>query len=438
MTCGILRPVQPHAPLNLHSSAAVGSSAPPQPAHPNDKMVTFIRHGKSAGNAGVKGVVEMGSLTAYRDGYLVTKGEQQVMRRAETIDLSLMHRICSAEVVLVSPLARAMATAVIFLAEAHHRMHQIDGKTPKSWPRVEVITELREKVKSASDRPGRGEDPLLYVRTIAEKYSAKAFGHSDALQSVVEDICRSYEYERGVTNGWKAEPEDVVSYHNMIRRFKERLRRRPETNIILVGHSGWARFAFSSLMPAAGEENRMMNLITGAREIHSLCNAGVILSRFSYPESRFRDLDVLAEGSAPSLDTEEESKGIISSPREAIASKVIPIDGDFHRMVLSKMAEYTGHWEVRVFMFSSTGGQAFLSWATKWGEPKDFIELGKETKITKVTEEVLMVSAVHVHRPFKVRARTPEDFETFVYLFGMYRCRALQKLDGSERGASSS
>ena len=44
----------------------------------NDKIVTFLRHGKSAGNAGVFGAIEKKSAFAYMDGELVNKGEKQV------------------------------------------------------------------------------------------------------------------------------------------------------------------------------------------------------------------------------------------------------------------------------------------------------------------------------------------------------------------------
>jgi len=400
-----------------------------------DKSVTYIRHGKSAGNAGVKGAIERGSILAYRDGLLVGKGEQQIVERMEAMDDKLMQRIVEAEVVLVSPLARAMGTAVIALAQAHCRSFKASGRAQRTWPRVEVITELREKVKSSSERPGTGEDPLAYVRAMATKYGESAFSSSSAMQPVAEDICRSYDRERIATNGWEWEPDDAVSYHQMIRRFMERLASREETNIVMVGHSGWARFAFSALMPAAVEEDparRRLNLITGCREVHALNNAGVLVLRFSSAEGRFKDLDMYASthaterGTLPNFERED-TLSILASPREAVAAGAVPEDGDFDRILLFKLAEYMASWEVRLFTFSSSGGEAYLSWASKWGEPKDHIVISEEgMKLVRLPEDdssFLIVPVTSEHRSFKVRARTREEAARFLELFTLYRRR---------------
>uniref|UniRef100_A0A7S4R2M5 Histidine phosphatase family protein n=1 Tax=Alexandrium monilatum TaxID=311494 RepID=A0A7S4R2M5_9DINO len=409
------------------TAGAVGSRTP---AHTGDKVITFLRHGKSAGNAGVQGVFEMGSLMAYRDGLLVGKGEQQVVERVEAMDDELMQRIVEAEVVLVSPLARALATAVIVLAQAHRRSFQMSGRAQTTWPRVEVVTELREKVKSHSERPGSGEDPLAYIRAIAEKYGKSAYGNGAAMQTVAEEICRSYDRERAATRNWEWEPDDAVSYHQMIGHFKERLRSREETNILLVGHSGWARFAFSALLPASEKEDcarQRLNLVTGVREVRALHNAGVLVARFNTDECRFKDLSMLCGSHAteklPNFERED-ALGILGSPAEAIAAGVVPRNSDFDRIVLLKLAEYTATWEARLFTFAALGSEAFLCWASKWGEPKDYITISSgSTTITRLGEDVFIISEVEGHRPFKVRGRTAEDSARFLELFISYRSR---------------
>mmetsp|Transcript_72924 Transcript_72924/g.226613 ORF Transcript_72924/g.226613 Transcript_72924/m.226613 type:complete len:426 (-) Transcript_72924:68-1345(-) len=396
-------------------------------ALPGDKTIIYIRHGKSAGNAGVRGVVEKGSLVAYRDGGLVAKGEQQIVERVAAMDASLIERIASAQVVLVSPLARAMATAVIALAEAHRRSFEVSGCTRTAWPRVEVVTELREKVKSSSERPGSGEDPLAYISATAQRHGERVFGNEAALQPVAEDICRSYEAIRTATNNWEDEPDDALAYMEIIRSFKERLRDREETTLLLVGHSGWARFAFSAFLPAAREEDartRRLNLINGAREIRALNNAGVLGAKFGGADGLFQgmflDLEHPAAPDLPNCD-EEDMIGILTSLSEARAAGVVPSDGQFDRIMLLKQAEYTGTWEARLFTFSTSGGQAHLAWASKWGEPREHISIGGQgTKLTRLWDLTFAISETCGHRPFKARARTPEDAARFLKLFEYY------------------
>mmetsp|Transcript_108629 Transcript_108629/g.307074 ORF Transcript_108629/g.307074 Transcript_108629/m.307074 type:complete len:424 (+) Transcript_108629:101-1372(+) len=401
-------------------------------ANTSDKTITYLRHGKSAGNAGMMGVVEMKSLTAYRDGLLVAKGEQQVVDRVASLDAKLAHLITSAEVVLVSPLARALATAVIVLAEAHRRNFDATGRTKATWPRVEVVTELREKVKSHSERPGTGADPLDYVCGIARRYGQNLYDNPAALQSISDDICRSYNLECAVTNGWEHEPEDASSYIEMIRRFKERLGDRKETNILLVGHSGWARFAFAALLPPASQEDDdtiRMNLVNGARGIRKIPNACALTVKFNSSLRLFQDLvidhDPLHDDSWKCKGDEDEGVGVFCSEPEARAAGAIPDDGEFARIMLLKQSEYTGSWEVRLFTFSSSSGEAHLAWANKWGEPRDAIVISsRNSKLTRLTNSIFVVTSSG-HRPFKVQAITPRDSARFFELFTSFRRRGL-------------
>merc|ERR1712072_941733 len=114
-----------------------------------------------------------------------------------------------------------MATAIIVLARAHYRLL---ATAPSKWPRVEVMVELREKVKSDSERPGtNAEDSLSYIRRVAAGLGRHLFNDANAMDSVLEDITHSYIAERQRTYGWQPEPTDAQSFMCMLEQFKERL-----------------------------------------------------------------------------------------------------------------------------------------------------------------------------------------------------------------------
>lgn len=277
-----------------------------------DREITFFRHGKSVGNAGVWGAITMGSVTAYRDGILTSEGEEQVKRRVGLLDSAHLRRALAAEVVLTSPLRRAMATTLQLLGSTQHRRlteelwtEPLGGAVAAAarqqwllehtancsggachgiifnphprpphrwstrcvtlpdehrWPPVHVVAELREKVKSYSDVPGSGDqaDAMEYVRAMGERVGREYFCDRRALDPVVQDIARTYAEEAARTKDWTLHydgvpaPENVWTLVRMIEAFKHHVLGvafRDQRRVMLVGHNGWSRHAFAHLLP---------------------------------------------------------------------------------------------------------------------------------------------------------------------------------------------
>jgi len=393
----------------------------------------FVRHGQSAGNAGLRGVVEKGSLLAYRDGELTKEGERQASDFAAGLDKEQVEQFTLTRLWLTSPLSRAIATTVIVLADVHRRASE---DPPAAWPKVKVIAELREKVKSDSDRPGHAQTVLEYISRVAAAKSQALWGRPDVMDPVVESIRASYEAERRESGAWTPEPDDAPSFISMIGRFKQRLARMDESMFLVFGHSGWARFAFGGLLPAAeGEEDAHNNLIDGARKAVALGNCESILVGFREMMFISESHDRLnsfrsAESSKPTRSHSgfgrhhRKDSGIVASVEEAKASGIIPEDGDLARVTLLKR-QRLGIFRKRLFTLSKAQGQAHLSWADKWGKPRGNVQLcNSQGSILVVSERDFMFRMVDVsgkRRNFKMKAENEDEFNQFRALLKQYQ-----------------
>jgi len=393
----------------------------------------FVRHGQSAGNAGLRGVVEKGSLLAYKDGELTKEGERQASDFAAGLEKEQVEQFVLTRIWLTSPLSRAIATTVIVLADVCRRA---SVEPPAVWPKVKVIAELREKVKSDSDRPGHAQTVLEYISRVAAAKSQALFGRPDAMDSVVESIRLSYEAERRESGAWTPEPHDAPSFISMIGRFKQRLARMDESVFLIFGHSGWARFAFAGLLPAAdGEEDTQNNLIDGARKAVALRNCDAILVSFkemmftaesSDRLTNFRAVETGKRSVSGSgfVKHHRKDSGIVASVEEAKASGIIPKDGDLARVTLLKQ-QWLGTFRKRLFTLSKAQGQAHLSWADKWGKPRGHVQLcSAEGCIVVVSERdhlFRMVDKSGKRRTFKMKAENEDDFDQFQGLLKKYQ-----------------
>eukprot|EP00928_Gymnodinium_smaydae_P040786 TRINITY_DN2762_c0_g2_i1.p1 TRINITY_DN2762_c0_g2~~TRINITY_DN2762_c0_g2_i1.p1 ORF type:complete len:215 (-),score=35.37 TRINITY_DN2762_c0_g2_i1:236-880(-) len=168
-------------------------------------QITYVRHGQSAGNAGGLQHIKDLDRHAHFDGKLTEKGEKQVKDRVEKYSQEMVTNIVNTQLVMVSPLRRAMATAVLLLAHCKYKELQAKsssalelsnsqvslGKarnrsrsTPKcielddasnTWPSFQVVAELREKRKTESEDPGSHGKPMTYIEQTVEKISKKLF-----------------------------------------------------------------------------------------------------------------------------------------------------------------------------------------------------------------------------------------------------------------------
>jgi len=298
-----------------------------------------------------------------------------------------------------------------------------------AWPRVEIDTGLREKVKSDSERPGtNSEDSLRYVRRVANSVGQSLFGDSSVMDSVVQDICLSYKTERERSNNWQPEPADASSFIATIEKFKERLDMRPEEKILLFGHSGWARFAFSAFLPSVNEERQSNNLQAGARQIYPLRNCGAVHAIFR--QRMFQDV------SACGLDDDLhiQKRGIhkmttrkclltpIMCLDEAKIANVVPDDASLVRMHVDKKTKHDS-FKTRLFTFSSSGRIAHLAWANKWGHPKSSIPIndGRLTWTRDRTSCEFFLSHTSLLKGMHLRTASLEEFHKFEMLLDRFQ-----------------
>lgn len=372
------------------------------------KNVIFIRHAESAGNAKIFGAIEKGRWDAFKDGELTRKGTTATEQKVADIidwDTDLIKHVLRSDIVLVSPLRRAMATAMIFLAKAKQLLRDKDlvdeeitmeiKETVKGHqdfafqhppntaadllPEIRVHADLREKYGSESDKPGADETehPLEYVHRIAQHCGKHWFGDEHALDMTYQQIQASYVAEESRTHGWLPDAVDGYTFANQIRKFKDYLKGIIQRNVFIVGHNGWSRFAFASFLPAGGEENVERNMRFGTRKVLPLRNLGIIQATFDngfFTEATIREGD--ATGSA--------KWAMLVSRTEALAKGVVPAGMYFKQILVWKVKPiHIRSPTVRLILtFAQTAqGVKTLAWTDKWGAigdvAKDCVEISK-------------------------------------------------------------
>eukprot|EP00928_Gymnodinium_smaydae_P040787 TRINITY_DN2762_c0_g2_i2.p1 TRINITY_DN2762_c0_g2~~TRINITY_DN2762_c0_g2_i2.p1 ORF type:complete len:482 (-),score=52.73 TRINITY_DN2762_c0_g2_i2:203-1447(-) len=253
----------------------------------------------------------------------------------------MVTNIVNTQLVMVSPLRRAMATAVLLLAHCKYKELQAKsssalelsnsqvslGKarnrsrsTPKcielddasnTWPSFQVVAELREKRKTESEDPGSHGKPMTYIEQTVEKISKKLFCSDNSMNKVLEDIRKTYDLEKNRTRDWTIHldnvpvPTDGKLMFEMISAFKAQvLQKLKEQNIVVVGHSGWARYAFAPLLPEVpnkyacpplsnpanghvDDDKKVAYLCQGAYKISPLSNVGTMTVQFEKDSRTF-------------------------------------------------------------------------------------------------------------------------------------------------------
>jgi len=391
------------------------------------KTVTFIRHAESAGNAKLLGALEFSRWDAYKDGMLTKNGANAIQQKLTDMvdmdtDKELIEHVLRSDIVLVSPLRRAMATAIIFLAKAKQLMINADWsddlrldiqeadvtsmssrlksmKSPDSaadlLPEIRIHADLREKHGSDSDQPGADdkEDPLEYVRRLAQLYGKDMFRDERALTKTYQQIEASYRAEENRTSGWLPVAGDGFTFAEQIRNFKDYLKSISQKKVLIVGHNGWSRFAFASFLPASGNENIERNMCFGTRKVHPLRNLGIIQATF---DNGFFTSATPREGDI----TTGSKWAILVSRTEALAQRVVPANMYFKQFMVFKEKVITppavapGLWKpyVRIILtFAETAqGVVTLGWTDKWGAvgdaAKDFVEIKKNSLVIRQTK----------------------------------------------------
>eukprot|EP00403_Amphidinium_massartii_P021606 CAMPEP_0178395460 /NCGR_PEP_ID=MMETSP0689_2-20121128/13230_1 /TAXON_ID=160604 /ORGANISM="Amphidinium massartii, Strain CS-259" /LENGTH=682 /DNA_ID=CAMNT_0020016115 /DNA_START=53 /DNA_END=2101 /DNA_ORIENTATION=+ len=263
---------------------------------PRSQRFAYVRHGESTGNAIHR--------IDYCDGRLTETGEEQAFKAAQALHLDLYYEAYTEDsqlievvntkstayfilhdvtLAFVSPLRRAMATAVIFMASLWGLEFQKamgpdwnpSMELPKTvpeippMPRFVVKQELQEKYKTFSELVGSrcaekdpesenplnldGETTLHYVKRMARKWCKTMFGESGEfiMDDAVTQLMESYASEGLATRGgddgstpYRTKiPDTMEKFFSNIHQAKIDIAAANEPSLI-VAHSGVSRFMF--------------------------------------------------------------------------------------------------------------------------------------------------------------------------------------------------
>jgi hypothetical protein len=384
--------------------------------------VTFIRHAESAGNLLKKNKFAFlreyigWARNAWKDGPLTREGEAHAVTSVEELEPALLARITGSQLVLVSPLQRAMATCMLVLATAYKRQgldpQHLGPGGPKGHT-VLVREELREKVGSQSDMPGKNPvSQWEYLGKLASRYGSAYFNDSHALDNFIVAVKATYESQEGRTAQWgrgwdnasqqggnvttdpeaahqqddrvqgrpeqrqqqQQEPNDGGRLLQQIQRFRSYLARFPALRVLIIGHNGWARSTFCAglLEPCeATEKDGTMTMSTfGTRMVQQVNNLGMVTAKFQ--NGVFSSVQVHNAGNETRCI--KPKIGLVTSIQEMKTEGLLPADVLMHRVMVKKHQD-SGGFAKRLITFSSTANSARLAWGTRFGAPKKFISL---------------------------------------------------------------
>jgi len=383
--------------------------------------VTFIRHAESAGNLAKKSLFKYWkeyvgwAHSAWKDGQLTREGEAHAAKSVEELEPALLARITRSQLVLVSPLQRAMATCMLVMATAYKRQgldpHHLGPGGPQGHS-VLVREELREKVGTQSDMPGTNPvSQWEYLDKLASRYGSAYFNDSHALDNFMVAVKATYESQEGRTANWgrgwdnasqqggnetteqaaahqrdlrvqsrpeqrqqQQEPNDGGRLLQQIQRFRSYLATFPTLRVLIIGHNGWARSTFCAglLQPCEAKEKDgpMMMATFGTRMVQQVDNLGMVAAKFK--NGVFSSVHVHNVGSEARCI--KPKIGLITSMQEMKAEGLLHADVLMHRMMVKKHQD-SGGFENRLITFSSTANSARLAWGSRFGAPKKFISL---------------------------------------------------------------
>jgi hypothetical protein len=256
---------------------------------------------------------------------------------------------------------------------------------------------------------------------MAETMGERLFGDRQAMNPVIVNITHSYTAERIRSNQWQPEPGDAFRLITQIQKFKRRLNERPESRLLLVGHSGWSRFAFSAFFPSHDDSLWMeaSDLHLSARRTYALGNCEMVYATFR--QCMFETVQVPGfQDDSPTFPMSGESKlSPIVSLEEAKRTHVVPEDATMARITLGKRNKLGG-WKDRLFTLSASGGTAHLSWTSKWCKPKGSIPINDGKMSFKANRRSCSFSVTHIswdpEKAMELKASSMEDFDRFYCL----------------------
>jgi len=260
----------------------------------------YCRHGESTGNS----LKKFKPTGWWQDGALTGNGEIHAIEAAEKLfykERELVIKLLRTKGVrvFVSPLKRAMATAVICIIKLFHLLWDFDSY---NIPTFEVVPELREKYKTLSEKPESNPTTFIgstteqYIDGIYTKYVAKFFGEgNERLDSILVDLFGRKNLDGGFAGGasfdaareasggegWPAnEPNTPEKLFRNLHEVKAKMVGKPA--LFMFAHSGVARFMHVAGLPYAGTdpESPATNLLNVGREVMCLDNGGYIKGKW--------------------------------------------------------------------------------------------------------------------------------------------------------------
>jgi len=303
----------------------------------------------------------------------------------------LIDRILDAEVVLVSPLVRALETCILILATAVKR--KTGGLLLLDKMRFVVMSDLRETLASDSDKPGASGI------NITEHLTEAARQQGNWIVPYVQKLMESYHQEEKRTNRFEEDPDNVEKFLAAIRRSRATLEGIPESRILIVGHNGWSRWTFASGLEGACPDeptnSELHHVAFGGRHAQPLANLGMVTAKFARKE--FRNVIV---HDAEKGKCKKTKFALFSSVQEAKYADIIPEDASVHQVFLPRTPRVRGSgYKMRWLTFSATGGDSMLAWGDKMAEPLKFIHFAPAKQVPTLKyacdfeEETLHISS---------------------------------------------
>eukprot|EP00746_Dinoflagellata_sp_MGD_P009518 gnl/MRDRNA2_/MRDRNA2_119381_c0_seq1.p1 gnl/MRDRNA2_/MRDRNA2_119381_c0~~gnl/MRDRNA2_/MRDRNA2_119381_c0_seq1.p1 ORF type:complete len:490 (+),score=111.15 gnl/MRDRNA2_/MRDRNA2_119381_c0_seq1:86-1555(+) len=229
------------------------------------KTVYFVRHGESIWNKAQSqmDLVEMGKTT---DHALSLKGRQQAQKLREQVKDAMATKDANLEgffkpdVVFVSPLTRAIQTAVIGME---------DVLTDKS--NIVITSNVREKQNFG----GRDSIGKVYGPDIVQRaYDELIKSYDGHVNSTIEKFSRlCFDIQEVEERWWIATAESSVVLQARMEEFMSQLIYSPHQNVVVVGHSHWIRALFKQYMSEGFKEKKPKLAKEVGKE--KLCNCGV-------------------------------------------------------------------------------------------------------------------------------------------------------------------
>jgi len=161
--------------------------------------------------------------------------------------------------------------------------------------------------------------------------------------------------------------------------FRACLSRISASRVLIIGHNGWSRNAFSSGLMAPcldhDREQPLRRLAFGGREIRQLRNVGMLTAH--YAAGSFHAMRNESQGDNVKTCSKKTQFALFTSILEAKTAGHIPQDAVVQRLMVAKTQDYSGDAQ-RLLTFSASGGKSYLAWSDKWGAPKKFIDLTED------------------------------------------------------------